>query len=138
MITFIVDFLKLLCTYVLTSEVYKQNQLIETEKEVVSFYLNFSLRNQSFFFLLGEEKCSCTSLASLVSVDLTMSFWCLQISQKTNKQGRNPGKNFIVSLRYLKTVAECLTQNPTILKMLGWNITTIFLIESFHILLPPL
>ena len=36
------------------------------------------------------------------------------------------------------TFAQRLTKNPTILKMLGWKITRIFLMESFHILLPPL
>ena len=36
------------------------------------------------------------------------------------------------------SIAECLTYNPTILKILVWKITTIFLTESFHILLPPL
>ena len=35
-----------------------------------------------------------------------------------------------------KIKAEHLTQNPTILKMVVWKITTIFLMESFHILLP--
>ena len=32
--------------------------------------------------------------------------------------------NQMVSALQFLTVAECLTQNPTILKMLGWKITT--------------
>ena len=57
-----------------------------------------------------------------------------------------PDATFIDHLHAMKrkdsgvsmALAERLTQNPTILKMVVWKIKTIFLMESFHILLPPL